>query len=324
MKRISDDIKSGNLKQIYLLYGEETYLRKQYRDMLKKAIVGDDDMNYSYYEGKDINVNALIDQAETMPFFADKRLIVIENSGFLKQGGEELSEYLKDIPESTYFVIVEAEADKRSKLFKICKDKGVAAEMLAQDDRSLKIWIAKKLNAANKKMTEKDAEALLDTVGVDMVNLSNEIEKLISYTGDREVVTASDIENICVKQISSHIFDMIEAIGNRQQQRALELYYELLSLKEPPFRILALIARQFNLLLQTKELMLNNASKNDIATKIKVNPYFVNKYTSQASKFDMSALKNALTACVQADEDIKTGIVSDRLSVELLIVEFSK
>ena len=72
MQRLNQDIKTGQLNHIYLLYGEEAYLQKQYRDRLKAAIIGDDTMNYHYYEGKNLSVGEVIDQAETMPFFADK------------------------------------------------------------------------------------------------------------------------------------------------------------------------------------------------------------------------------------------------------------
>lgn len=92
MQRINEDIKSGQFRQIYLLYGEESYLRKQYRDRLKDAMTEDGDtMNYSYFEGKDISVGAVIDLAETLPFFADRRVIVVENSGLFKHGGTAVS-----------------------------------------------------------------------------------------------------------------------------------------------------------------------------------------------------------------------------------------
>ena len=95
MQRLIQDLKSGDFKKIYLLYGQEAYLRKQYKDKLKEAMIGDDTMNFSYYEGKDFTVGEVIDQAETMPFFADRRLILIENSGLFKSGGEQMAEYLK-------------------------------------------------------------------------------------------------------------------------------------------------------------------------------------------------------------------------------------
>ena len=95
MKTINQDIKEENFRPVYLLYGEEDFLRRAYKNRLKEAIVGDDTMNYSYYEGKEIDVNAVISTAETMPFFAPRRLIILENSGLFKKDAEALASYLR-------------------------------------------------------------------------------------------------------------------------------------------------------------------------------------------------------------------------------------
>ena len=96
MKTIDEDIKSGNFKQIYLLYGTEAYLKKQYKDKLKNAMAAPDDtMNFTRFEGKNINPKEVIDLAETLPFFADKRVILIEDSGFFKSSCEDLAEWLE-------------------------------------------------------------------------------------------------------------------------------------------------------------------------------------------------------------------------------------
>ena len=107
MKILSQHIKSGEFKPVYLIYGTEDYLRKQYRDKMRQAIVGDDTMNYSYFEGKGISVKELIDLGETLPFFSERRLIVVENSGFFSSAQDELAAYLKELPDTTCFVLVE-------------------------------------------------------------------------------------------------------------------------------------------------------------------------------------------------------------------------
>ena len=129
MKTIDNDIKMGQLKNVYLLYGTEDYLKRQYRDKLKHALVEPDDtMNFSAYEGKDINPKELIDLSETLPFFKEKRMILVENSGFFKNSCDDLAEYMSQVPESTCFVFVEEEVDKRSKLFKAASRTGSAVE----------------------------------------------------------------------------------------------------------------------------------------------------------------------------------------------------
>ena len=119
MQRINEDIKTGQLKQVYLLYGEEAYLRKQYKDRLKNALCADGDtMNFHYCEGKDVNVPQIIDLAETLPFLAERRVLLIENSGLFKRGGETLADYLKAPCDTAFFIFAETEVDKRSKLYK--------------------------------------------------------------------------------------------------------------------------------------------------------------------------------------------------------------
>ena len=124
MQRINEDIKNNTFSQIYLLFGEEAYLRKQYKDKLKNALSADGDpMNCHYYEGKDISVGEIIDLAETMPFLAERRVIVMENTGLFKSGGEALAEYLSNPSPTVFFVFAEAEIDKRSKLYKAVQNK---------------------------------------------------------------------------------------------------------------------------------------------------------------------------------------------------------
>ena len=119
MKTIDEDIRTRQFKNTYLLYGDENYLKQQYKNKLKNALISPDDtMNYSYYEGNNINPLELIDVAQTMPFFAERRLILIEDSGFFKKSCEELADYIPEIPQTAYIVFVESEIDKRGRLYK--------------------------------------------------------------------------------------------------------------------------------------------------------------------------------------------------------------
>lgn len=321
MQRINNDIKQGTFKQIYLLYGEERYLRKQYTNRLHKAMCGEDDsMNTHFYEGKDVPVGEIIDLAETLPFLAPRRVIFISNSGLFKSGGEKMAEYLTSPNETTFFVFTESEVDKRSRLYKTVQNNGTIVEFAVQDENTLKRWIAGILSREGKKITENTVQLFLTKTGTDMENIQMELEKLICYCMDKEIITNEDVESICTNRITNHIFDMINAIANKQTRQALELYYDLLALKEPPMRILFLIARQCNMLLQVKEMKSKGYDDKTIASKIGVPPFIVGKYTAQASRFRTAALKTAVKQCVEAEEAVKTGRMNDMMSVELLIV----
>lgn len=321
MQRIQNDIKSGQFKPAYLLYGEERYLKRQYRDKLKAALCApDDNMNNHFYEGKNVSVGEIIDLAETLPFLAQRRVIFMDNSGLFKSGGEQMAEYLGAQNESTVLIFTESEVDKRSKLFKALQAKGCAVEFAAQDENTLKRWVAGTLGKEGKKITESTAELFLSKVGTDMENIYTELEKLICYCMDRDVVEPGDVEAVCTTRVSNRIFDMVTAIAEKRQRDALELYYDLLTLKEPPMRILFLIARQCNLLLQAKAMKDKGASNKEIASGLGVPPFAVGKYLSQASRFKAAVLRRALSRCVEAEEAVKTGRMNDVMSVEILIV----
>ena len=193
MKTIDEDIRSGNLKQIYLLYGTEDYLKRQYRDKLKNALTaagedsgmggmlsgGDGDMNFNRFEGKDINPKQVIDLAETLPFFAERRVILIENSGFFKNACDELAEYLAQPAASTYFVFVEEEVDKRSKMYKAVKNAGKIVEFATQTEELITRWVLARLKKEGKNITGSVMQLFLSKTGSDMGNIDRELEKLI-------------------------------------------------------------------------------------------------------------------------------------------------
>ena len=325
MKSIDEDIKSGSFQSVYLLYGEESYLKRQYGQKLRQALAKTDDtMNASYYEGKNIKPGEMIDLAETLPFFAERRLIFVENSGVFKTSCEELADYMKHITETTCFVFVEDEVDKRSKMYKAVRNAGRVVEFPRQGSEILTRWILSRLKRENKKITQPVLQLFLEKTGDDMEYIDRELEKLFCYTLEQEVISAEDVEAICVGQTTGKIFEMVDKIAERQQKQALELYYDLLALKEPPMRILFLIARQFQILLQVKDLKRQGYDNKFIASKAKIPEFAVRKNAAQAGRFKTEQLKGAIEDCVQAEEDVKTGSLNDRMAVELLIVRYSR
>ena len=324
MKSLIEDLKTGQFNNVYLLFGEEAYLLKQYKDKLRNAIIpADDTMNYAYYEGKGVAVNEVIDLAETLPFFAERRLIVLENTGMFKSSASELADYLKEMPDTTYFVFVESEIDKRNKLYKAVTNKGRAVELGRQDEATLLRWVASNVKKEGKQITENTVRHFLAKVGTDMENIQKELEKLFCYTLEKESITTDDVEEICTTQVTSQIFDMVNAVADKQQRKALDYYYNLLALKEPPMRILFLLSRQFKLLLEVKDMDSKGFARKEIAEKAGLNPFVVGKYQTQAKSFTKEKLRRILDDSIETDEAITTGRLTDLLGVELFIMKYS-
>ncbi|MDD6056858.1 MAG: DNA polymerase III subunit delta [Clostridiales bacterium] len=325
MRAIDEDIKTGNFKQLYLLYGTEGYLKKQYRDKLKNALAAEgDSMNFSAYQGKDINPREVIDLAETLPFFAERRVILIENSGFFKNTCEELAEYLPQMAPDTYMIFVEEEIDKRSKTYKAAKNVGHLVEFSTQSEELLTRWIFSRLKKEGRNITGAVMQLFLSKTGTDMGNIDRELEKLICYTMGRDVVTAEDVNAIVTEQIANKIFDMVNAIADHDQRKALELYYDLLALKEPPMRILYLVLRQFSILFHIRDMTRCGLDKQTMAKKAGIPPFAVSRNVAQAKGFSVLQLKEALCYGAKLEEAVKTGQMNDQMAVELFLVRYSK
>lgn len=325
MKTIDEDIRRGQFKQVYLLYGTEGYLKKQYRDKLAAALAdAGDTMNFTRFEGKNSSPKEMIDLAETLPFFAERRVILVEDSGFFKTACDDLAEYLAEPAPTAYFIFVEEEIDKRSKLYKAVKKAGSVVEFSAQSEELLTRWILSRLKKENKNITASVLQLFLSRTGTDMGNIDRELEKLLCYTLERDVITAEDVTAVTTEQAANKIFDMVNAIAEHRQKRALDFYYDLLALKEPPMRILYLITRQFQILMNVRDMSAKGMDASSIAKYAGIPPFAVKRNVSQARGFSAAQLKQALREGAELEEAVKTGRLEDRLAVELFIMKYSQ
>lgn len=322
MKRVKEDIKNHSFHSVYLFFGEEDYMKRMYRDKMKQAVLPDgDEMNYSCFEGKGTDPVQLREIADTLPFFSDYRLVLVENSGWFKSASD-LADYLPQMPDTTILVFVEKELDKRNRLYKYVNKNGLAVEMSALTGKEMKTWLALRLKENNRKMREGTAQYFLEQVDNSMINVLNELEKLAAYTEGREEITVADIDAVCSVQVTGRIFQMMDAVAVGDQAQTLLLYHDLLTLRESPMSILYLLSRHFHILLQIKA-MAGKAEKSEMAKKAGIPPFTVGKYQSQCRRFSGEKLRSMLNACMETEYQFKRGNISDQLGVELLLVLLS-
>lgn len=332
---VASSLSSKEYKNAYLLYGSEGYLRNYYKKALKVALVNEgDNLNYSYFEGTGTNPSEVAGLLSTMPFMAEHRVIIVENSGWMaKSSGEEgeekssgdgklslVIEGIKNIPEDVIIIFVEEKADKRSKLYKAITSKGVAEEFGEQQDETLARWLINQAKAAGKSMDPATAMYLVSECGKDMFLLEKEIEKLMAWCLDRPGITREDVDTVCTHQVNNKIFDMVTAIAMHRQKEALAMYYDLLVLRESPFHILTLLVRQYTRMLAVKDAMLKKIPLASLAGRLEMQDWLVKKIGDQTRNISLKEIRRNLEACAKADEDIKSGNLTDSMSLELLIV----
>ena len=165
---------------------------------------------------------------------------------------------------------------------------------------------------------------LLERTGSDMNRIATETDKLIHFCTGKEEVTLEDIDLIVSDLPEDRVFDMISALTRHSQREAMDLYADLIALKEPPLKILSLIASQYNRLLMISELKARGLPDGEIAKKAGMPPFAVKKSAGLARSYTTEQLKAILELCASSDEDIKTGRISDRNAVELLLVHLGR
>lgn len=322
MKTVKEHIKNHSYQSLYLLYGTEGYLKKQLKEAMIKGIVGESNsMNYSYYANQVENPQEIIEMIETMPFLGDLRLIVLEETSIFKKASDEFLEALKHIPDTTVVVFIEEDVDKRGRIYKLCAKEGYVAALNTPDERTLYVWIATLLKKEGKKMPEDTIREFVARVGMDMNLLHMELNKLISYRMDKEIISIEDVRALATVSVENQIFEMINALAQGDSKKAFSLYDDLLALKEAPIKIIVLITRQYQKLIAIKDMSVRGKSSGEIAKVAGISPYIVNKLVATTKGFTLAGMKEILFFCGQMDEDVKAGKIKDRLAVELLLTK---
>ena len=329
MYSIIEDIKSGSLKKVYLLYGTEQFLVHTYRDKLVKACTGKDiseldgDMNFARFAGVATDIKAVSESAQTMPFFADRRVIVLDGTEWFKKSNDEVVKFLTEIPETGCVIFTETAVDKRSNTYKAVDKVGHAADFEELSEADVQKWICREVDRNNLKITVGAVHALIEATGPDLTALHNELEKLYAYCMEKEAIERSDVEALAHVRATDRIFDMIEFMATKRKSDALKLYYDLLELRESPLRILSMLQKQFRLLVAVKDLKSRGLNKNQIADRLQIKPFIADKCIGQAGHFSMEELKKALKDAAEFENAVKTGGMLERMAVEMVLINNS-
>lgn len=326
---LKKQLKEKNIGNLYLFYGPEEYLKKYYLASIEKCLLNPEfiSLNRVVLEDK-ISINSIVDNCETLPAFSERKVVIVKNSGFFKAKKrvdiENLAEYFNNIPDHTCLVFYEEEVDKRMKIAKSVRKNGLVVEFGFQKPAELVKWVTKVFKLNGKEIDVHGASWLVDNCGHGMTDILNEIKKVLAYLQESRKVTVEVLEKVCSKSIKTRIFDLTDAIAQKDSTKALKLLNDMIVLKEPLPVIIYMITRQFRHILEMKLLKNEGVSLSEAASKIGLTPYAARKVASQADNFTIDRLKTALEKCLEVDTSIKTGKVNDRIATELLITEFSK
>ncbi len=303
---------------VYLLYGiNEFAIQKEIEKITKDF----DKMNISKYDLAEDDIKDVINDAETFSMFADKKVVIAENATIFTSSGsgdlETLENYLAHINTSTIliFTINEEKVDERKKITKkIKKDYKLISFNQNETPNSL---VKSLLNGYN--ITSSNINLLIDRVGTNSLILENEVNKIKLYKDDK-TITKEDILNLTTKRPEIDIFKLIDDIVMKNKDEALEIYNEMLKVNEEPLKIVILLASQFRLMYQAKELVKKGYSEKNISELLKVHPYRVKLALQKGKKYKAETILNYLNTLADIDIAIKTGKTDKNLALELFLL----
>lgn len=329
--KLKKQLKENTLSPLYVLYGEEEFLREMYVERIIEKIPdgGFPEFNHIKIKGADIPLAEYDDAWESFPMMTDKKLIHIKNSEIFvskrgSSGGpssEERKEFwtekFKRISDDTVVVFDESAVDKRSALYKAAAKAGTVVEFAYQSEADLVTWVIGRCLKAKKKISKENAYYLVTLCDPGLGNINNELGKLLDFC--EEEIYKTDIERIVSKSMQVIVFELTDAIMAGNTNKAIATLTDLKTVRESAFNLMYLMLASFDKMLHAK--LLGGASQSEIASELGVSPYIVRKYIDGANGFDEDALTWMVRRVAELDLAIKEGRVDEWTALEQYVME---
>jgi DNA polymerase-3 subunit delta len=302
---------------ILVISGNNHYATaKRLEELLANFLTKESDLAVEHIDGEEADMAAILDAVASMPFLANKKMVVIKSLGANKQAAEHIEQIISSTSSTTDLIIVEASTDRRSAFYKYLKQNTELEEYNEIDPKTLPLWLvaeAKKLEAS---LSLSDARYLVERLGPDQALLFSELEKLAIYDPQ---ITKQTIDQLTDKTPQSKVFDLMDAAFTGNKQKAIDLYDDQRAQRVEPQAILALLIWQLNLICYAK--YGSGKSAETIAKDTKASSYPVSKAQTLAQKISLSKLSSLINQTLQIDYKSKSSGIDLDEALKNLILE---
>ncbi len=325
-------IENKQFNSIYLVYGNEAYLINETKQKLYDHALeeGEADFNYAVYDLEETPVETALEDAETFPFMGEKRLVILQNPVFLTaektkekvvHNVDKLEAYIQSPAPYTILVVIAPyeKLDERKKITKLLKKQAEVIEAKKLNEQEIKTWVRERAALNGVQIDEKAIDLLLSLAGTNLMMLTSELDKLSLYASDTNRIDYEIVDKLTARSLEQNIFGLVERVVQRRIDEALRIYYDLLKQNEEPIKILAILAGQFRLIYQAKELARKGYGQQQIATFLKVHPFRVKLALGQAKHFNDQQLFSIMDLIATGDYEMKTGRRKKELIIEMLL-----
>ncbi|MDO5971522.1 DNA polymerase III subunit delta [Flavivirga aquimarina] len=291
VKQLVTDIKNKKLKPIYFLMGEESYYIDKISDFIENTILAEEErgFNQMVLYGRDVTVEDIVSNAKRYPMMAEYQVVIVKEAQDLSRTIEKLASYAEN-PQPTTILVVNykyKKIDKRKSLYKTLKKRGIVYESKKLYENQVADWIRRVLSPKNYSISPKAAQMLVEFLGTDLSKINNELEKLQIILPKGTQISPEQIEdNIGISKDYNN-FELRKAIGEKNRIKAYRIvnYFAENPKDNPMVVTVSLLFNFFSQLLHFHGL--NDKSPRNVASALKINPYFVNEYIAAARHYPM-------------------------------------
>ena len=318
---------------IMAIYGEVPELVEKKSNEIVESYLNEkkDDFNYVKYNLYDTSFNQIIEEALTMPFILEKKAIVVKNafiftgekvSKDIQPNNEQVNEFLEKYDGENFiiFEVYQNKLDERKKITKTLKKTSKLAKVEQMSEQEIKNWIKNKLHENFKDIKQDALDLFIELTGINFNIVSQELEKIILFLGERTTINKKDVEEIINRSLEQNVFLLTEYIQKGEKYKAIQLIKDLIVMKEEPIKLLALITSNYRLYYQCKILSRKGYSGQQIAKTINVHPYRVKLALNQVKHYQLTHLLNIIDQCAETDYKLKSSYMDKQLILELFIL----
>lgn len=316
--KLWNDIQKGKIAPVYLLAGLESYFIEETIHRMKAKLEEEGEIETTTIDLDEKPIDMVIDESDTIPFFSNKKLIIAKNASFLKatdKTKEKINHDLKrfakwlEFPSDTsvtVFIAPYEKLDERKKVTKQLKEHAVYLLAETPKEHDLAVWVQNEVSSLGKTIDDEAISKLIEMVGLDMVHLQSEIEKICLYLGEDKKITVSVVEKLVAKTLEQDAFKMLNAYMQHDVSGALSIYHDLIRQKQEPIMLVALLASQIRLMSNVYYLLSKGYHPQQIAKQLKVNPYRVKRIVEDRRKVSDQSLLKALYGLSEVDLQLKS------------------
>ncbi len=331
-QQLKKDLSAGTPGRLYIMHGEETYLRDYYLGRLKEQLLagGMGEFNFHQISAKDMTPQRLEEAIDCLPMMAERTLILVTDFDLFKAGEKDREGYVKlfaQLPDYCCVVflydLIPYKGDARTKLAAAIKQHGLVVNFDRQDQGDLVDWVRRRFHALGKDIDSRLALDLIFLCGDLMNNLIGEIEKIGAYAkGPR--ITRADIDAVATPQLDAVVFRMTDAIGEGRFDQAAQVLGELYQMQEPPIRILFSLGKQMRQIYSARLMLERGQGATQLAALWGLKPYPADKLMRSARRFSLKWCRRAVVLCGQADLDMKSTGQDPQQRLTTLLLELAQ